>query len=430
MVYLRKKKVLVQGTADSLQKFFSNAVSYNYETVAILSEDRIAIELDEKDLDVFTPQALPKLIYGLVDGVVLTCAKDSLVKYFFRQGLEPRKIFLWNAEEGWGNLTLPHKDGTQVVYFCGLEFHIRNEDDLKFFNEIFWRLQSQWQVKNLSPQLYPVLLEERFQQRTGRLLDLNNPQTLTEKIQWLKIFDATPIKSRLADKYAVRSWIAEKIGDEYLIPLLGVWEDFDDIDFNDLPNQFVLKCNHGWNMNIIVRDKKTFDKRNAREKINAWLAVDFGAQNLELHYSRIKSKIIAEKFMTNTGEPDIIDYKFWCFNGHVEYVQLDRARSTNHVQRFYSVDWKPLSFIIASHKLDDKISEKPPQLEKMLNIAQSLSAGFSIVRVDLYCVKDRIYFGEMTFTPLAGNFSYNSESINEYLGSLLKLPDASAPPRL
>ena len=255
----------------------------------------------------------------------------------------------------------------------------------------------------------------------GRPLDLNNPQRFTEKIQWLNLYDSTPLKSQLADKYSVRSWIAEQIGDRYLIPLLGVWDDANGIDFDDLPNQFVLKCNHGSGMNIIVRDKKTFDRQAAREKINSWLAIDYSVLAIELHYTRIKPKIIAEKFISDGKSLDINDYKFWCFNGHVEYVQVDRARSTNHVQRFYSVDWKPLPFIIAGHTLDDKILKKPAKLKTMLNIAKKLSVGFSIVRVDLYCVADKIYFGEMTFTPLAGLVKWNPDDMDYRIGSLIRL---------
>lgn len=430
---MRKKKVLVHGTPDSLQKFFSDAVSYDYDVVAVLSAENFSIELDDKELEVFAPQALPKLVYSLVDGIIITDAvtNSGLVKTFLKLGTEPRKIILWNEQQGWGNLELSDKDGTPVIYFCGLEFHLRNNDDVNFFNGIFWRLQNQWQVRNVSPELYPALLVETFQQRMGAHLDLNNLRTFTEKMQWLKVYDATPLKSRLADKYLVRRWVADKIGEQYLIPLLGVWDEFDDIDFDELPDQFVLKCNHGWNMNIIVRDKKSFDVQRAREKINAWLAINYGAQlGLEVHYSRIKRKIIAEKFLSDGKNLDVNDYKFWCFNGHVKYVQVDRNRSTNHVQKFYSTDWKSLSFIIDGHTPDNKIAEKPLRLEEMLNIAEKLSADFNIVRVDLYCLKDKIYFGEMTFTPLNGYVKWLPEGTDEYLGTLLTLPEPTPPPKL
>ena len=415
---MRKKKVLVHGTLESLQKFFSDAVSHDYEIVAILSKKKFSIQ----GFEIFTPRDVPRFVYKLVDAVIFTSVTtlDEL-KIFTKRGLELQKIILWDSNEGWKLFCYRDADGTEVILFCGLELHLRDEEDKIFFNDTYNRLQNQRLFKNLNPQVYPNVLAEDFKRRTGHTLDFNNLRTFTEKLQWLKIFDSTPLKSRLADKYLVRNWVSEKIGEQYLIPLLGVWDNFDDIDFDELPDQFVLKCNHGSGMNIIVRDKKSFDVTRAREKINAWLATDFASLFLELHYTNIKRKIIVEKFMPADNESDIPDYKFWCFDGHVEYIQVDRNRSTNHVQRFYSVNWEPLSFNICGHTIDKKISEKPSSLETMLNIAKKLSAGFNFVRVDLYLIEGKIYFGEMTFTPLCGYFKWNPEDIDYYLGSLIRL---------
>ena len=419
---LRKKKVLVHGTAESLQKFFADAVSRDFEIIGVLGDDKISVQ----GLEVFTPQNLPNVLLKLVDGIIFTDVDThkSMIDFFVRAGFAPRKIILWDAARAWASLNIPDRDGTPTIFFCGLEFHLRNDADKNFFAQMLWQLNNQRRVKNLPPQMYSAASEQSYRQIMGKPLDLNNTRTFAEKLYWLKIFDATPIKSRLADKYLVRSWVAEKIGDEYLIPLLGVWDDFDDINFDDLPDQFVLKCNHGSAMNIICRDKKTFDMQNAREKLNAWLAFDFATWFLELHYSRIDRKIIAEKFLSDGTASDINDYKFWCFDGRVEYVQVDRNRSTDHVQKFYSVDWEPLDMIISGHKLDTAVSEKPPMLEKMLKIAETLSVGFGIVRVDLYCLGDKIYFGEMTFTPLAGYIQWKPQEVDHLIGNLVKLkPD-------
>ena len=429
---MRKKKVLVQGTLDSLQNFFADAVSNDYEVVAILSEEDISVEDDDEPLEVLSPRSLPKFIYKLIDGIIFTDAKGAFVKSFLKQGLAPRKIILWDADEGWGTLTLPDSDGTQVIYFCGLEFHIRNEDDVKFFNIYHWHFQNQWQTKNLDPQLYPVLLSKTFQLRTGKPLDLNNVRTFTEKMQWLKIYDATPLKSRLADKYLVRNWVAEKIGSQYLIPLLGVWNDFDDINFDELPDQFVLKCNHGSGMNIIVRDKKSFDKQRAREKINAWLAVDFATIFLELHYTRIDRKIIAEKFMANGDDIDLTDYKFWCFDGKPTYCKCMTERTTKLRIDYFDMNFQHMDFEQSNHPNSDhpeRIS-KPKNFDLMKELSAKLSEGFAFVRVDFYEIEDKVYFGEMTFTPAAGNFYYKSAGTDEYLGSLLRLPTPTPPPRL
>lgn len=414
---MKKKKVLVHGTADSLQKFFADTVSRDFEIVDLLSDENIS-----SGLEVIAPKNLPKFNYELVDGIIFTGQDKLSAGFFLEQGIEPRKIILWDAAQGWEMFDLKEEDGTQVIYFCGLEFHIRNDSDAKFFYQTYNRLQTQRQIKNLNPQLYPAVLENSFQQRIGRPLDLNNPKTFTEKLQWLKLFDSTPLKSRLADKFAVRSWVAEKIGDEYLIPLLGVWENFDDINFDDLPDKFVLKCNHGCNMNIIVRDKSSFDMQNAREKLNAWLAFDYSAQPLlELHYTRIDRKIIAEKFLSDGNASDIDDYKFWCFDGRVECIHFVRERSTNHFLNFYDANWDSLPFCISQYNPDEKVAEKPEALDKMLNIAETLSAGFNFVRVDLYYVEGKIYFGEMTFIPFAGYITWKPEDIDYKLGSLIRL---------
>lgn len=424
---MKKKKVLVHGTTESLHKFFADAVSRDYEVVALLSEENIS-----SDLEVFSPQNLPKVIHKLIDGIILTNATGAFVKFFLKQGIEPRKIILWDFEQGWGTFNLPDSDGTSVIYFCGLEFHIRNEEDVKFFSTMHEWIQQQRQIKNLDPKFYLAVLARQFQKYTGKPLDFNNLRTLTEKLQWIKIYDATPLKSRLADKYLVRNWIEEKIGGEYLIPLLGVWDDFDEINFDDLPSQFVLKCNHGWNMNIIVRDKKSLNLREAREKINSWLAIDFGTHNLQLHYSPIQRKIIAEKFMADGDAPELTDYKFGCFNGKVPFCKATTERSTFIRCTYFDMNWQATNFSRNDHPMSD-YPEKilpPKNFELMKELAAKLAEGFAFVRVDFYEIEGRVYFGEMTFTPGAGNFSYKSEGTDEYLGSLLKLPEPTPPPQL
>lgn len=426
---MKRKRVLIHGTLESLQKFSADAVSRDYEVAAILSEENIYVQ----GLEIFTPQTVPKALLELVDGIIFTNNDKTPVKFFLIQGVDPRKIMLWNENDGWESFIGHDIYGTKIIYFCGLEFHIHNKKDENDFNRIQRYIKTQRQVKNWNPQRYPKVLATAYQKRHGKPLDFNNLRTFTEKLQWIKIFDATPLKSRLADKYAVRSWVAEKIGDEYLIPLLGVWENFDDIDFDALPNQFILKCNHGWNMNIVVRDKKSLDLRAARERLNGWLAVDFGAQqNLEIHYSPIDRKIIAEKFMTNGDLPDLIDYKFVCFNGKVIYCQYLTDRSTNLKLNYFDENWKITTVERSDHPHSDHPEKipKPKNFELMKKLAATLAEGFAFVRVDFYEIDGKVYFGEMTFTPGAGNFSYKSEGTDEYLGGLLKLPNAMPPQML
>ncbi|MCR5833721.1 MAG: hypothetical protein K6G55_03630 [Selenomonadaceae bacterium] len=435
---MRKKKVLVHGTLESLNKFFSDAVSRDYEIVALLSDEpeKISITTRNRKLDILKPQELPIFVDRLVDGIILTADK-SVTDFFLRRGIHPTKIIFWDAAQGWTFFALKDNQGTQVIFFCGLEFHIRSDEDRKLFNKTVQRLGTQRQYKNINPQYYPSILLQQYQRRTGKTFDFNNPKTFTEKLQWMKLFDATPIKSRLADKYLVRQWVADKIGQEYLIPLLGVWDNFDDIDFDELPNQFVLKCNHGSGMNIIVRDKKTFDIQRSREKINAWLATDFAALFLEMHYTRIKRKIIAEKFMANSDLTDINNYKFWCFNGKPILCAFVSGRSddgdlSNVRISFFDMNWKPTEVERSDHPRSEHPEKipRPKNFELMKRLAVKLAEGFAHVRVDFYEIDGKVYFGEMTFTPGAGNFSYKSKGTDEYLGDILKLPEASPIPTL
>lgn len=421
-----KKRVLVYGSLDSLMKFLESPFSVEYEVFALISRDFEGIDtnrLNVSDIELVPLRSVYKFVYKLIDALVITENKNrqSTINYFISQGIEPQKIILWNEQGVPEFFLLQESDGTKVAFMEGLQFHISTQEESQFFNFIHCEMGNQKKFYSLKPSQYRDMLDIHYRQVTGRNVNWDAPETFTEKIQWLKIYDSTPLKTRLADKYLVRKWIAEMIGEEYLIPLLGVWNNFDEIDFDELPDQFVLKCNHGSGMNIIVHDRKNFSIQNAREKINAWMSMDFGAFMCELHYNDIKKKIIAEEFITDGKSVDINDYKFWCFDGRVEYVQVDRNRSTNHVQRFYTPSWEPLSFIIASHTLDNKIMEKPSSLEEMLHIAEKLSVGFSIVRVDLYCVEDKIYFGEMTFTPLSGYVRWNPEDTDYRIGFLIKL---------
>ena len=233
-----------------------------------------------------------------------------------------------------------------------------------------------------SPDKYPLILKDWFLDRTGEILNLDNPRTFNEKIQWMKLYDSTPIKTRLADKYLVREWVAEKIGDKYLIPLLGVWDSFDDIDFDALPDRYALKCNHGCAYNLIVKNKNELDKAKARQVFNRWMSEDFAYKaGLELHYSGIPRKIIAEAYIENTGthEGDLYDYKFWCFNGKVKYIQFLSERNTRGLKMaFYDLNWKKQDFAY-SVPLDTKDVEKPGNLDEMIALAEKLAEGFNHV---------------------------------------------------
>ena len=230
----------------------------------------------------------------------------------------------------------------------------------------------------------------------------------------------------LPDKYLVRKWVEEKIGGEYLIPLLGVYDRFEDIDFFALPDRFVVKANHGCGYNYIVKDKRKVDFDDMRKKVNGWLHENYGDKlGTELHYRNIEPKIVIEQYLENEqSHGDLYDYKFWCFNGRVEYVLFMSERNTDGVKMaFYDREWRKQPFA-CSYPIDNKVNEKPDNLEQMITLAEKLSAGFMHVRVDFYRLDSgKVYFGEMTFTSASGGGKWNTPGINERLGKLITLPE-------
>lgn len=275
-------------------------------------------------------------------------------------------------------------------------------------------------IRGLSPDKYREALCQWYYTATRERLDLDNPKTINEKIQWIKLYDSTPLKTQLSDKYEVRNWVKEKIGEEHLIPLLGVWDRFEDIDFNTLPDQFVLKANHGCGWNIIVRDKQNFDVEDARKKFCLWLGKNYAYQGFEFHYKKIVPKIIAEQYMEFDGQ--LKDYKFLCTNGSIRYIWVDIDRYGDHRRTVFNTEWEEQDFSIAYPRAENSIP-KPDNFEKMKELATVLCQGFVLVRVDLYNVQGKIYFGEMTFTPGNGKMNYDPPEFDEILGDMIKLPD-------
>ncbi len=256
----------------------------------------------------------------------------------------------------------------------------------------------------------------------NKSFDIDHPQTFNEKIQWLKLYDSTPIKTRLADKYMVREWVKEKIGGEYLIPLLGVYDRFEEIDFNRLPDQFVIKCNHGCGYNIIVKDKSQLDLVAAKLKVDKWMCENFAFKwGFELHYRDINPKILVEQYMDdNTG--DLRDYKYTCFDGIPEFIWVDSDRHTEHRRNLYDLSWTQLPYKVNTKYDTFPSPPKPDCLEEMTKLARILSSGFPYVRVDFYVINGRIYFGEMTFTSSSGTEDIYPASFEKIISEKLVLP--------
>lgn len=257
----------------------------------------------------------------------------------------------------------------------------------------------------------------------GRKLNLKNPKSFNEKINWIKLYERKPFMTKLVDKYAVKKYIAEKIGEDYVIPLLGVWDRFDDIDFSTLPDKFVLKTTHGGGFNgiVICNDKNKFNIDEARTRLNTAMKSDLYKEGKEWVYKNIPHRIIAEKYITN-GNNDLKDYKFFCFNGIPKFLAVHFNRQTNHTAVYLDLDWKRLPFVDNYPCSPNHEEPKPENFEAMIDVATKLSKDITFVRVDLYNVDGKIYFGELTFYPMAGYTLFDPPSADLDLGSYLQLP--------
>ena len=268
-----------------------------------------------------------------------------------------------------------------------------------------------------------LFLKIEFKLRTGSKLNIDNPKSFNEKLQWLKLYDRRPEYTMMVDKYEVRKYVAEKIGEEYLIPLLGVYDSFDEIDFSKLPDRFVLKCTHDSGSNVICRDKSKLDIGTTRAKLNKHLSRNYFWQGREWPYKNVKPRIVCEKYMVDESGIELKDYKIFCFDGEPKLIQVDFDRFRDHKRNIYDLDWNLVDLTIKYPRDPNKTIARPDKLDEMLDVARKLSAGIPHVRVDLYSIGDKIYFGELTFTHGAGYEPFYPESYNELFGSWLKLPN-------
>lgn len=256
----------------------------------------------------------------------------------------------------------------------------------------------------------------------GKRLNLKEPKTFNEKLQWLKLNNRNPLYTMLVDKYEVKKYVADIIGEEYIIPTLGVWDRFDDIDFDALPNQFVLKCTHDSGGLVICHDKKSLDIKNAKSKIETSLNNNYYYWGREWPYKNVTKKIIAEKFIADKNG-ELVDYKFFCFNGYVDCVMVCIDRHINDAKfYFFDRDWNLKRLNIRGEKAPkDFTLYKPECMDEMFHIAEILSKDIPFVRVDLYELDGKIYFGELTFFPDSGFDANLLTKTDEYFGSLIDL---------
>ncbi len=267
-----------------------------------------------------------------------------------------------------------------------------------------------------------AFLKRKFRLAMGHKLDLDAPKTFNEKLQWLKLYDRDPLYTKLVDKYAVRKYIAEKIGEEYLIPLVGgPWNSPDEIDFAALPDQFVLKCTHDSGGVVICKDKSKLDIPAAKAKLSKHLKRNYYWTNREWPYKDVPPRIIAEKYMEDeTG--GLNDYKVMCFNGEPKLIQLHMGRFAKHTQDFYDTQWKRLD-IIQGDPMADELTPRPGFLDDMLKKSSEISQKFPHIRVDWYGIEGKLYLGELTMYDGSGMCAYDDEEWDYKIGSWVELPE-------
>lgn len=286
----------------------------------------------------------------------------------------------------------------------------------------FSRLQAAMR-KNISDEEY---LRLRYRQAFGKELNLDNPHTFNEKIQWLKLHDRKPIYTTMVDKYLAKQYITDKIGAEYVIPTLGKWDRFEDIDFTKLPERFVLKCNHDCGSVFICKDKKTFDYAGIGRKIEAALKQNYYWGTREWPYKDVKPCILAEEYMEDSTNHDLKDYKFFCFDGVVKalFIASDRQSKEEDTKfDFFDEEFNHLSFS-NGHPNADPVPTKPQSFNKMKELASVLSKGIPLLRVDFYEVDGKPYVGELTFSHWNGMVPFTPEEWDYKFGEWISLPKA------
>lgn len=267
-----------------------------------------------------------------------------------------------------------------------------------------------------------IYLKNAYKKIMGKNLNLRTPKTFNEKLQWLKLHNRNPLYTTLVDKYAVKNWAARQIGDSYIIPTLGVWDKFEEIDFEKLPNQFVLKCTHDSGSYFICKDKSKLDKIEAQKRFTKALKRNFFYSGREWPYKNVHPRIIAEQYMEDRNGA-FVDYKFSCFNGVVDCVMVCLDRHLNDVKfYFFDKDWnlKRLN-VRGKNAPDDFTIPKPPCMDEMFEIAAKLSKDIPFVRVDLFECDGKIYFGEMTFYPDSGFDANLLPETDVYFGQKIDL---------
>lgn len=258
-----------------------------------------------------------------------------------------------------------------------------------------------------------------YRLRMGKLLNLSAPKAFSEKLQWLKVYDHNPKYSKMADKISMRDYVSSIIGEGHTVPILGVWDSFDAIDFDSLPSSFVLKTNHDSGSYVICRDKNDLDYKKAKKKIEKSLKTNYYKVTREWQYKEIKRKVIAEVLLKDDGE-SLTDYKFFCFNGKPLFMYIEKESDDHPLQAIFDMDFNPLPFTMEDDKWEDKII-KPDNFSEMIDYAAKLSYSIPFLRVDMYVVNGVVYIGELTFYHYGGFVNFNPPAWDNTIGEQLDI---------
>lgn len=269
-------------------------------------------------------------------------------------------------------------------------------------------------------------LKRKYKAAMGIRLNLKNPKTFNEKLQWLKLYDRKPEYTIMVNKYEVKQYVADIIGEEHIIPTLGVWDNFDDIDFSKLPNQFVLKCTHDSGSVVVCKSKNELNFDAVKKKLEKSLKRNYYYAGREWPYKNVKPRIIAEKYVEEYEAPnaDLIDYKWFCFNGEVKMLYVSQGLSNHATAKisFYDINYQKMPFKRTDYEDFDVDPPKPKTWHEQIEIAKLLSRNYPFIRIDLYEVNSCVYFSEITFSPCAGFLPFDPIKWDNILGKWIELP--------
>lgn len=293
----------------------------------------------------------------------------------------------------------------------------------RFISDPLYRLRVMIKMGAYNSLNDEAFLKKMFPKYMGYALNLDNPKTFSEKLQWMKLYVRKPIYTTMVDKYEAKKYLANRIDSKYIIPNLGVWDNFDEIDFDTLPNQFVLKCTHDSGGIVICKDKSTFDKKRARRIINKSLKRDYYLIAREWPYKNVPRRILAEEYIEELGNADLLDYKMYSFHGEPKLTVVCSERFSEGGTRmnYYDLDWNFINISISHYKPSNKHYVKPPHYDEMKMLCKQLSKDFPFLRVDFYDVNNHLYVGELTLYPGAGFIKIEPSEFDYKMGEWLRL---------